>query len=85
MKNINAVLIAALAAQLMAGCASHKPVEQPPQGVQAQRIEAKPSVGAAGPRFSALVQPDSEVRLGFQMRRSLRGVADIAISPRVIE
>jgi len=67
MKSINAVLIAALAALLMAGCASHKPLEQPPQGVQAQRIEAKPSVAAAGPRFSALVMPDSEVRLGFRI------------------
>ena len=46
---------------------SHKPLEQPPQGVQAQRIEAKPSVASTGPRFSALVMPDSEVRLAFRI------------------
>ncbi len=67
MKNLNAVLIAALAALLMTGCASHKPLEQPPQGVQTQRIEAKPSIATAGPRFSALVMPNSEVLLGFRI------------------
>jgi len=64
MKNITALLIAAL---LMTGCASHKPLEQPPQSVQAQRIEAKPSVASEGPRFSALVMPDSEARLAFRV------------------
>ena len=67
MKTINAVLIAALAALWMTGCASHKPLEQPPQGVQARTIEATPVVGTAGPRFSALVMPDSEVRLNFRI------------------
>ena len=65
MKKITALLIAAL---LMTSCASHKPLEQPPQGVQAQRIEAKPSVASAGgPRFSAVVMPDSEARLAFRI------------------
>ena len=67
MKKTTALLTAALAALWMTGCASHKPLEQPPQGVQARTIEATPMVGTAGPRFSALVMPDSEVRLNFRI------------------
>lgn len=67
MKKSTALLTAVFAALLMTSCASHKPLEQPPQGVQAQTIEAKAAVGAAGPRFSALVTPDSEVRLNFRI------------------
>lgn len=55
------------AALVMAGCGSTKPVEQPPQGVQAQRIEATPGVNAGGLRFSALVTPDSQVPLAFRI------------------
>jgi hypothetical protein len=64
MRTTFAVLSAAL---VMAGCSSNKPVEQPPQGVQAQRIEAIPSVNEGGLRFSALVMPDSQVPLAFRI------------------
>lgn len=55
------------AALVMAGCGSNKPIEQPPQGVQAQRIEAAPAFNAGGLRFSALVMPDSQVPLAFRI------------------
>jgi RND family efflux transporter MFP subunit len=54
-------------ALVMAGCGSHKPLEQPPQGVQAQTIDHQGSVGGAGLRFSAIVTPDSEVPLAFRI------------------
>jgi RND family efflux transporter MFP subunit len=64
MKKITALLIAAL---LMTGCVSHKPIEQPPQGVQVKRIDAISSIANEGPRFSALVTPDSEVQMAFRI------------------
>jgi len=51
----------------MAGCASHKPLTQPPQGVQAQAIEEQPGSNGDGLRFSAVVTPDSEVPLSFRI------------------
>ncbi len=51
----------------MAGCASHKPLSQPPQGVQAQAIEKQAGSNADGLRFSAVVMPDSEVPLAFRI------------------
>jgi len=60
--------IATLAlALVMAGCGSNKPLEQPPQGVQAQAIDHQGSVGDDGLRFSAVVTPDSEVPLTFRI------------------
>ena len=57
------VLLTALVA---AGCHSKGPIEQPPQAVQARKIEA--ASGAAGaPRFSALVMPDAQVPLIFRV------------------
>jgi RND family efflux transporter MFP subunit len=50
-----------------AGCASHKPLTQPPQGVQAQAIEQQAGSNADGLRFSAVVMPDSEVPLAFRI------------------
>jgi RND family efflux transporter MFP subunit len=64
MKKITALLTAAL---LMTGCASRKAIDQPPQGVQVQKIEAGSSSETAGPRFSALVTPDSQAQLGFRI------------------
>jgi RND family efflux transporter MFP subunit len=52
---------------VMAGCASHKPLTQPPQGVQAQAIEQQADSNADGLRFSAVVMPDSEVPLAFRI------------------
>jgi len=51
----------------LAGCSSKKPIEQPPQGVQAQAIDRHANVNADGLRFSAVVAPDSEVPLGFRI------------------
>jgi multidrug efflux system membrane fusion protein len=48
------------------GCVTHATVEQPPQGVQAQRIEA--STGApSAQRYSALVTPDAQTPLAFRV------------------
>ena len=51
----------------LAGCSSHKPITQPPQGVQAQAIEKQAGASADGLRFSAVVTPDSEVPLSFRI------------------
>jgi multidrug efflux system membrane fusion protein len=48
------------------GCVTHATVEQPPQGVQAQRIEASRGVTSAQ-RFSALVTPDTQTPLAFRI------------------
>ena len=52
---------------VMAGCGSNKPLNQPPQGVQAQAIEKQAGFSADGLRFSAVVTPDSEVPLAFRI------------------
>ena len=52
---------------VMAGCSSKKPLDQPPQGVQAQAIEKQAGFSADGLRFSAVVTPDSEVPLAFRI------------------
>ena len=49
------------------GCGSNKPLNQPPQGVQAQAIEKQTSSSRDGLRFSAVVMPDSEVPLSFRI------------------
>ena len=49
------------------GCGSNKPLNQPPQGVQAQAIEKQAGFSADGLRFSAVVTPDSEVPLAFRI------------------
>ena len=52
---------------VMAGCAAKKPLDQPPQGVQAQAIQKQGGNSADGLRFSAVVEPDSEVPLAFRI------------------
>lgn len=52
---------------VMAGCASNKPLTQPPQGVEAQTIKAEADVSSDGLRFSAIVRPDSEAPLAFRI------------------
>jgi RND family efflux transporter MFP subunit len=64
MTNRIAILSFAL---MLAGCVSHKRIEQPPQAVQAHRIEAVAPANAGGVRFSAHVSPDSEVALAFRV------------------
>ncbi len=61
-------IIATLALALVtAGCGSTKPLNQPPQGVQAQAIEKQVGFSADGLRFSAVVTSDSEAPLGFRI------------------
>lgn len=52
---------------VISGCSSKKPITQPPQGVQAQVIDGQSGAGDTGLRFSAIVQPDSEVPLAFRI------------------
>jgi RND family efflux transporter MFP subunit len=52
---------------VMAGCGSNKPLNQPPQGVQAQAIEKQAGFSADALRFSAVVTPDSEAPLSFRI------------------
>jgi RND family efflux transporter MFP subunit len=60
--------LAVLASILVtAGCASNKPIQQPPQGVHAEAIQTQNGVSADGLRFSAVVAPDSEVPLSFRI------------------
>jgi RND family efflux transporter MFP subunit len=64
MRNTLAIVLAA--ALLMAGCHSNMPLEQPPQGVQVQLIQAASSV-SDGLRFSAVVTPYAQVPLAFRI------------------
>jgi RND family efflux transporter MFP subunit len=50
-----------------AGCGGRKPLQQPPQGVQAQAIQKQGGSSTEGLRFSAVVKPDSEVPLAFRI------------------
>jgi len=49
------------------GCHPSKPIEQPPQAVRAERMEAQPRMAAGGLRFSAVVMPDVQVPLSFRI------------------
>ena len=64
MRNTIAIVLSML---VMAGCSEHKPLVQPPQGVQAQAIKKQAASNADGLRFSAVVMPDSEVPLAFRI------------------
>jgi multidrug efflux system membrane fusion protein len=63
-KTVIAILVSMLT---MAGCSSRVRIEQPPQAVQAQRIDSQSSTSAGGLRFSAVVTPDSQVPLAFRI------------------
>ena len=62
-KNTIAITVLGLA---MVGCAKHKPIDQPPQGVQARTVTYEQGA-ASGLRFSAVVMPDMEVPLSFRI------------------
>jgi len=64
MKNVLTMLLLAL---VMAGCHSSKPIQQAPQAVQTQRLEANSANTSGGLRFSAVVTPDAEVPLSFRI------------------
>ena len=55
-----------LLAVVMAGCASHKPMQQAPQAVQTQQVNHNAAPGG-GMRFSAVVTPDAQVPLSFRI------------------
>ena len=52
---------------LMTGCHSSKPIEQPAQAVQVQRVDGKRDTGFGAVRFSAVVTPDSQVTMSFRI------------------
>ncbi|HEX8924759.1 MAG TPA: efflux RND transporter periplasmic adaptor subunit [Terriglobales bacterium] len=64
MKNSIAFVLAATL--FLVGCHSNKPLEQPPQGVHAQLIQASASA-STGLRFSAVVTPYAQVPLAFRI------------------
>ena len=64
MKNVLTMLLLAL---VMTGCHSSKPIQQAPQAVQTQRLEANSANTSGGLRFSAVVTPDAEVPLSFRI------------------
>jgi len=51
---------------IVSGCVAHTQQPQPPQGVQAQRIDVSPGA-AAIQRFSAQVTPDAQTPLAFRV------------------
>ena len=63
---MRSTVVTILAALALMGCAQKKPIEQPPQGVQAETIAYKAG-SATGLRFSAVVTPDMEVPLSFRV------------------
>jgi multidrug efflux system membrane fusion protein len=65
-KNIHipTVLSLVLAA---AGCASEAAVPQAPQAVQTRQLKVKSTVHGGQPRYSAVVEPDSDVPLSFRI------------------
>jgi multidrug efflux system membrane fusion protein len=64
MKNLLTMLLLVLT---VAGCHSSKPIQQAPQAVQIQRLEANSANTSGGLRFSAVVTPDAEVPLSFRI------------------
>ncbi len=64
MRNTLATILAA--SMFMASCHSNKPLEQPPQGVHVETIQAASSV-SDGLRFSAVVTPYAQVALAFRI------------------
>ena len=64
MRNTLTILLLAI---VMAGCESHKPIQQAPQAVQTQRIDHHAAANDAGLRFSAVVTPDAQVPLSFRI------------------
>jgi RND family efflux transporter MFP subunit len=64
--SVRNTILAIAAALTLFGCAQNKPIEQPPQGVQAESVTYS-TASAAGLRFSAVVTADKEVPLSFRV------------------
>ena len=65
--NVRTTIAIFLLLLVMVGCASNKPLNQPPQGVQAQAIAKQAGLTGDALRFSAVVMPDSQVPLAFRI------------------
>ena len=65
--NVRNTIAIFLLVLVMAGCASNKPLNQPPQGVQAQAIAKQAGLTGDALRFSAVVMPDAQVPLSFRI------------------
>ena len=68
-KTMTLALLAPLsAALLMTGCSTAKAVAQAPQAVQKQRVGSESAAsGGGGLRYSAIVEPEAEIRLSFRI------------------
>ncbi len=64
---MKATTILAALVLLMIGCRSSKPLEQPAQGVQVQRVDGKRDTAPGAVRFSAVDTPDSQVTMSFRI------------------
>ena len=72
---INSILLAL--ALLMTGCHSNKPMEQPAQAVQVQRVDGERDSGSGTVRFSAVVAPDSQVSMSFRISGYVTSVMQV--------
>jgi multidrug efflux system membrane fusion protein len=63
---VNKTMTLLTSALVMTSCISKEPIEQPPQGVRAKKIEAAHGA-TSGLRFSAVVMPDAQVPLAFRI------------------
>jgi len=63
---VRTTIVTVAAALALVGCASKKPIEQPPQGVQAETVSYQRG-DSADLRFSAVVMPDVEAPLAFRV------------------
>jgi RND family efflux transporter MFP subunit len=91
--NVRTTIAIVSSVLVFAGCSAKKPIQQPPQGVQAQAIKQQAGASDGALRFSAVVAPDSQVPLAFripgyvislkQMRGQDGRMRDIAEGDRV--
>ncbi len=63
---VNKTIALLASALVMTSCISKEPIEQPPQGVRAKKIEAAHGA-TSGVRYSAVVMPDAQVPLAFRI------------------
>jgi RND family efflux transporter MFP subunit len=62
-----ALLAPLSAALLMTGCSTATAVAQAPQAVQKQRVGFESAASGGGLRYSAVVEPEAEIRLSFRI------------------
>jgi RND family efflux transporter MFP subunit len=59
------------------GCHATAAVPQSPQAVQTQRVGLEPAAGAAGMRYSAIVEADADVPLSFRIPGYVVGLMQV--------